>query len=38
MSSPCNGVCKVEDGICIGCGRTLDEIFQAGLIEEEEDE
>lgn len=25
-SSPCCGVCTIEDGLCIGCGRTMDEI------------
>jgi len=24
--SPCQNVCKIEDNICIGCFRTLDEI------------
>ena len=24
--SPCRNVCKIEDNICIGCFRTLDEI------------
>ena len=26
VPSPCTGVCTVEDGRCVGCGRTLDEI------------
>lgn len=27
--SPCTGVCKLNrEGVCIGCGRTLDEISQ----------
>ena len=25
-NSPCVSICKVEDNLCIGCGRTLDEI------------
>ena len=26
LASPCVNICKVEDNVCIGCGRTLDEI------------
>lgn len=26
LESPCVNICKVEDNICIGCGRTLEEI------------
>ena len=26
MKSPCIGVCKLLDGFCIGCGRTLQHI------------
>lgn len=26
MTSPCINVCKMEDGLCAGCFRTLDEI------------
>ena len=26
LASPCVNICKVEDDVCIGCGRTLDEI------------
>jgi len=26
MDSPCKKICKVEDGRCIGCHRSLDEI------------
>jgi len=25
-SSPCVGVCKLQDNICIGCNRTIEEI------------
>lgn len=25
-NSPCVSICKVKDNLCIGCGRTLDEI------------
>ena len=24
--SPCTNVCTIKDNVCIGCGRTLDEI------------
>jgi len=24
--SPCTNICKIEGGICLGCGRTLGEI------------
>jgi len=30
-SSPCVGICTLEDDICIGCGRTSAEIYQAGI-------
>lgn len=26
IPSPCIGICRVEDGICVGCGRTVSEI------------
>ena len=26
VESPCINVCIIEDGYCIGCGRTQDEI------------
>jgi predicted Fe-S protein YdhL (DUF1289 family) len=33
--SPCVGVCTVsEDGVCIGCKRTIEEIIEAGMDEE----
>ena len=25
--NPCVGVCEIDDGYCIGCGRSADEIF-----------
>ena len=32
--SPCIGVCKLDkDKICIGCGRTIEEIKKAGSID-----
>jgi len=29
--SPCVGICIMEGDVCIGCGRTAEEIFQAGV-------
>jgi predicted Fe-S protein YdhL (DUF1289 family) len=26
VPSPCIKVCRIEDGLCVGCKRTLDEI------------
>jgi uncharacterized protein len=26
LASPCVNICTVKDGVCIGCGRTLEEI------------
>ena len=26
IKSPCVNICTLEDGVCIGCGRTQDEI------------
>ena len=26
IKSPCVKICRLEDGVCIGCGRTQDEI------------
>lgn len=26
VPSPCRNICKVKKGLCIGCGRTPDEI------------
>lgn len=28
--SPCVGICIMEGDVCIGCGRTAEEIYQAG--------
>lgn len=25
--SPCIGICEIEDGYCIGCGRSAEVIF-----------
>jgi hypothetical protein len=30
-TSPCIGICVLEDDVCIGCGRTIAQIFQAGV-------
>ena len=27
--TPCIGVCKLEDDVCIGCNRTIEEIKEA---------
>lgn len=26
IKSPCVGKCKLKDSICLGCGRTIDQI------------
>ena len=26
MITPCKNICKIRNGVCIGCNRTLDEI------------
>lgn len=38
VSSPCVDICKLSDDqtICLGCGRTLDEIARWGMMREEE--
>ena len=28
-NSPCIGICKLEDNICIGCNRTIEDIKEA---------
>ncbi|HAI39634.1 MAG TPA: DUF1289 domain-containing protein [Maribacter sp.] len=34
MSKTCVGICKLnKNKICIGCGRTIDEIIKKGLDE-----
>lgn len=25
--NPCVGICEIQDGYCIGCGRSADEVF-----------
>ena len=27
--TPCVGICKLEDNVCIGCKRTIEEIKEA---------
>lgn len=35
VASPCINVCRMEDGLCAGCYRTIDEIARwAGLGDE----
>ncbi len=29
--SPCVGICILEGDVCIGCGRTSEEIYSFGL-------
>ncbi|MGF1691995.1 cysteine-rich CWC family protein [Photobacterium kagoshimensis] len=39
MKTPCIGICKSNDGICIGCHRTITEIQQwRHLTDEQRDE
>ena len=28
MRTPCNAICEIKDGVCIGCGRTQTEVAQ----------
>jgi predicted Fe-S protein YdhL (DUF1289 family) len=35
-STPCIGICVMDSGLCIGCGRTLDEIARWGALSEAE--
>jgi predicted Fe-S protein YdhL (DUF1289 family) len=34
IKSPCVKICKLENGICIGCGRTQDEIREWAIMTE----
>jgi predicted Fe-S protein YdhL (DUF1289 family) len=38
ISSPCTGICMVSavSGLCVGCGRTLQEIARWGALSEAE--
>lgn len=38
MKSPCIGVCKLLDGFCIGCGRSLQHIASWSRLSESERE
>jgi len=29
LETPCIGVCKLKDNVCIGCNRTIEEIKEA---------
>jgi uncharacterized protein len=35
-SSPCIGVCRMAEGLCVGCHRTLAEIVAWGMLSEAE--
>ena len=36
VASPCNRVCRIDEatGLCLGCGRTLDEIARWTAMDE----
>ena len=36
VDSPCVGVCRLEAFVCVGCGRTLDEIAKWARMDDEE--
>tara|TARA_B100001057_G_C22165490_1_gene687326 strand:+ start:166 stop:336 length:171 start_codon:yes stop_codon:yes gene_type:complete len=36
IESPCIKVCTLKDGVCIGCGRTQDEIRDWTIMTNEE--
>lgn len=36
ISTPCVGICRAPDGVCVGCGRTLEEIAAWRVLSEEE--
>ena len=36
IPSPCIKVCRLADGVCVGCGRTLDEIAKWARMDEDE--
>lgn len=38
VESPCIDVCKIENDVCIGCGRTLEEIAHWSEMTDEEKE
>ncbi|MBX0286816.1 DUF1289 domain-containing protein [Haloarcula salinisoli] len=38
VESPCTNVCALEDGCCVGCGRTMAEIASWQSMSDEERE
>ena len=38
IKSPCVKICSLEDGVCIGCGRTQDEIREWVIMTENQRE
>lgn len=36
VSSPCAGVCETEDGVCVACNRTLEDIATWSTMSEAE--
>jgi predicted Fe-S protein YdhL (DUF1289 family) len=36
VSSPCTGVCRLENDICVGCGRSTAQITQWSQMSEAE--
>lgn len=36
VSTPCVKICKMQDEVCIGCGRTLEQISNWSSYSEEE--
>ena len=36
VDSPCVKVCRLEAFVCVGCGRTLDEIAKWARMDEDE--
>ena len=32
IASPCINVCQMQEGLCVGCLRTLDEIARWGQV------
>jgi len=35
-SSPCTKVCKIKEGVCTGCRRTLEQIREWGSMTDEQ--
>jgi len=38
VDSPCTNVCALDDGLCVGCGRTVGEIASWGSMSDGERE